>query len=63
MISFENSSLDMLVPKLMKWDYDNWSIQIRAKLRAQDMRDIVEIGYVELKNVTLLTVPQLKLLK
>jgi Domain of unknown function (DUF4219) len=53
----------MLVPKLTKLNYDNWSIQIKALLEAQDVWDIVEIGYVEPENVTLLTMQQRKLLK
>jgi gag-polypeptide of LTR copia-type/Domain of unknown function (DUF4219) len=63
MAGFENSSLNMSVPKLMKSNYDNWSIQIKALLGAQDVWDIIEIGYIEPENIVLLTVQQLKLLK
>jgi Domain of unknown function (DUF4219) len=63
MASFENSSLNRSVPKLMKSNYDNWSIQIKALLGVQAMWDIVETEYVEPENVTLLTVQQLNLLK
>jgi Domain of unknown function (DUF4219) len=63
MFDFENSSLNMSVPKLTKSNYNNWSIQIKTLLGAHDVWDIVETGYVEPENVTLLTVQQLKLLK
>jgi Domain of unknown function (DUF4219) len=51
MAGFRNSLLNMSVPKLMKSNYNNWSIKIKALLGAQDVWDIVEI------------VQQLKLLK
>jgi Domain of unknown function (DUF4219) len=63
MVGFGNSSLNISVPKLTKSNYDNWSIQIKALLGAQNVWNIVETGYVEPENVTLLTVQQLKLLK
>jgi Domain of unknown function (DUF4219) len=63
MAGFGNSSLNMSVSKLTKSNYNNWSIQIKALLGAQDVWDIVKIGYIESKNVVLLTVQQLKLLK
>jgi gag-polypeptide of LTR copia-type/Domain of unknown function (DUF4219) len=63
MTSLRNSSLNMSVSKLTKSNYDNWSIQIKTLLGAQDVWDIVETGYVEPENVTLLTVQQLKLSK
>jgi Domain of unknown function (DUF4219) len=47
MVDFGNNSFGMTVPKLTKSNYDNWSIQIRALFEAQDVWDIVEIGYVE----------------
>jgi Domain of unknown function (DUF4219) len=62
MVGLRNSSLNMSVPKLIKSNYDNWSIKIKALLGAQDVWDIVETGYFEPKNVVLLTVQQLKLL-
>jgi gag-polypeptide of LTR copia-type/Domain of unknown function (DUF4219) len=63
MTSLRNSSLNMSVSKLTKSNYDNWSIQIKTLLGAQDVWDIVETGYVEPENVALLTVQQLKLSK
>jgi gag-polypeptide of LTR copia-type/Domain of unknown function (DUF4219) len=63
MASLRNSSLNMSVSKLTKSNYDNWSIQIKTLLGAQDVWDIVETGYVEPENVALLTVQQLKLSK
>jgi gag-polypeptide of LTR copia-type/Domain of unknown function (DUF4219) len=63
MAGFGNSSLNISVSKLTKSNYNNWSIQIKALLGAQDVWDIVKIGYIESKNVVLLTVQQLKLLK
>jgi Domain of unknown function (DUF4219) len=42
MVGFRSNSFGMTVPKLTKSNYDYWSIQIRALLRAQDMWDIVE---------------------
>jgi hypothetical protein len=56
MDGFENSSLNMSVPKLTKSDYDNLSIKIITLLGAHDVWDLVEIGYVEPENVTILTV-------
>jgi Domain of unknown function (DUF4219) len=56
MVGFENSLLNMLVLKLMKSNYDKWSILIRALLGAKDVWDIVETGYVEFKNAALLTI-------
>jgi Domain of unknown function (DUF4219) len=53
----------MTVSKLTKSNYDNWNIQIKALLGAHAVWDIVETGYVELENVALLIVQQLKLLK
>jgi cellobiose-specific phosphotransferase system component IIB len=63
MAGFRNSLLNMSMPKLMKSNYENWSIQIRAMLGAQDVWDIDKIRYVEPENVALLTVQQVKRLK
>jgi Domain of unknown function (DUF4219) len=63
MVGLRNNSLNMSVPKLTKLNYDNWSIQIKTLLGAQDVWDIVETGYVEPETVALLTVQQLNLLK
>jgi Domain of unknown function (DUF4219) len=46
--SFGGSSLGQLVlPKLTKINYENWSIQIKALMGAQDVWDIIEEGYEE----------------
>jgi Domain of unknown function (DUF4219) len=42
MVGFKNNLLRMMVPKLTKSNYDNWSIQMKALLGAQDVQDIVE---------------------
>jgi Domain of unknown function (DUF4219) len=57
MPGFGNNSLGMTVPKLMKSNYDNWSIQILVLLGAQDVWDIVEIRYVESEVGIALTAP------
>jgi hypothetical protein len=60
MVGFRKSSIGhMTLPKLTKSNYDNWSIQIKA----QDVWDIVETGYVEPENSSALTVPKRKALK
>lgn len=44
-IQMANRSAQALIPKLIKDNYDNWCIQMRALLGAQDVRDIVKYGY------------------
>jgi Domain of unknown function (DUF4219) len=48
MASFRGSSLDQLVLlKLTKTNYDNWSIQIKALMGAQDVWEITKEGITE----------------
>jgi gag-polypeptide of LTR copia-type/Domain of unknown function (DUF4219) len=48
MTGFEGSSLGQLVlSKLTKINYENWSIQIKALMGAQDVWDIIKEGYEE----------------
>jgi gag-polypeptide of LTR copia-type/Domain of unknown function (DUF4219) len=48
MDGFGGSSLGQLVlPKLTKINYDNWSIQIKALMVAQNVWDIIVEGYEE----------------
>ena len=42
-----NGAAPALIPKLTKDNYDNWSIQMRALLGAQEVMEIVENGYEE----------------
>ncbi|XP_058068847.1 uncharacterized protein LOC131218183 [Magnolia sinica] len=42
-----NGNAQVIIPKLTKSNYDNWCIQMRALLGAQDVMDIVEDGYSE----------------
>jgi hypothetical protein len=42
-----NGTSHALIPKLTKDNYDNWSIQMRALLGAQDVMEVVEEGYEE----------------
>ncbi|XP_058188114.1 uncharacterized protein LOC131304763 [Rhododendron vialii] len=42
-----NGTPQAVIPKLTKDNYDNWSIQIRALLGAQDVMEVVEEGYDE----------------
>ncbi|KAG5530640.1 hypothetical protein RHGRI_025565 [Rhododendron griersonianum] len=42
-----NGTSQAVIPKLTKDNYDNWSIQMRALLGAQDVMDVVEDGYAE----------------
>ena len=64
MAGFRNSSLGhMALPKLTKSNYDNWSIQIKALLGAQDVWDVVENEFVEPVTLQSMTAQQLKALK
>jgi Domain of unknown function (DUF4219) len=36
-----------VLPKLTKTNYENWSIQIKTLMGAQDVWDIIEEGYEE----------------
>jgi Domain of unknown function (DUF4219) len=48
MVGFGGSSLGQLVlPKLTKINYNNWIIQIKALMGAQDVWEIIEEGYEE----------------
>ncbi|XP_058211433.1 uncharacterized protein LOC131323596 [Rhododendron vialii] len=42
-----NGTSQAVIPKLTKDNYDNWSIQMRALLGAQDVMEVVEEGYDE----------------
>ncbi|KAJ4769831.1 polyprotein [Rhynchospora pubera] len=53
----------MPLPRLMKNNYDNWCIQMRALLGAQEVWEIVEDGYQEHVDTTALTVAQARTLK
>ncbi|KAJ4788299.1 polyprotein [Rhynchospora pubera] len=53
----------MPLPRLMKNNYDNWCIQMRALLGAQEVWEIVEDGYQEHADTTALTVAQARTLK
>jgi Domain of unknown function (DUF4219) len=51
MTGFGKSSLgNMILPKLTKSNYDNWSIQIKVFLGAQDVWDVVKIGIAQPEN-------------
>ncbi|XP_078153550.1 uncharacterized protein LOC144548693 [Carex rostrata] len=48
MVNSESTSQGQIqLPRLTKLNYDNWSIQMRALLGAQDIWEVVEVGYEE----------------
>ena len=53
----------VLLPRLTKNNYDNWSIQMKALLGAQDAWDVVQTSYDEPGATGNLMVNQLKALK
>jgi gag-polypeptide of LTR copia-type/Domain of unknown function (DUF4219) len=65
MASFKGSSLGQLVLlKLTKTNYDNWSIQIKALMGAQDVWEITKEGYEEIDlTVQRITEAQIKAAK
>ncbi|XP_057969376.1 receptor-like protein 1 [Malania oleifera] len=42
-----NGTTQVVIPKITKENYDNWSIQMRALIGGLDVMDIVEDGYKE----------------
>ncbi|GJZ17381.1 retrovirus-related pol polyprotein from transposon TNT 1-94 [Tanacetum coccineum] len=53
----------ILLPQLTKLNYDNWSIQMRVLLGAQDVWELVETGYTEPVAAATLVGNELKVLK
>ena len=53
----------MPLPRLTKSNYENWSIQMRALLGAQDAWEVVEAGYEEPTTTGNQTANQMKALK
>lgn len=51
------------LPRLTKNHYDNWSIQMKALLGAQDAWEVIETGYEEPAATTNPTANKLKALK
>lgn len=41
------TNTSIVIPRLTKEYYDNWYIQMRALLGAQDIMDVVEDGHEE----------------
>ena len=58
-----NPLAHMALPKLTKSNYDNWSIQIKVLLGAQDVWELVETGFSEPANTAAWTAAQKKTLK
>ena len=48
----------MLLPRLTKTNYENWSIQMKALLGSQDSWEVVEEGFEEPKDTTSYTAAQ-----
>ncbi|KAJ3707124.1 hypothetical protein LUZ61_010829 [Rhynchospora tenuis] len=53
----------MSLPRLTKSNYDNWCIQMRALLGAQEVWEVVEDGYQEHADTTALTGANARLLR
>ena len=55
------------IPRILKTNYENWSIQMKALLGSQDawevVEEVVEEGFKELKDTTGYTAAQNKALK
>jgi Domain of unknown function (DUF4219) len=58
-----NVTGQMLLPRLTKANYENWSIQMKALLGSQDAWEVVEEGFEEPTNTTGYTAAQNKALK
>ena len=58
-----NVTGQMLLPRLMKTKYENWSIHMKALLGSQDAWEVVEEGFEEPKDTTGYTAKQNKALK
>ncbi|XP_077232689.1 uncharacterized protein LOC143870069 [Tasmannia lanceolata] len=56
-------SSDFPVPQLSDKKYENWCIQMKALLGSQDLWDVVENGYTEPENESVLTNAQTEALK
>jgi gag-polypeptide of LTR copia-type/Domain of unknown function (DUF4219) len=64
MAGFRKGSLgNMTLSKLTKSNYNNWSIQIKVLLGAQDVWDVVETGITQPENDASHTLQQVKLQK
>ncbi|KAH1056216.1 hypothetical protein J1N35_034281 [Gossypium stocksii] len=59
----ESVTSNVLLPRLMKVNYENWSIQMKALLGSQDGWEVVQVGFVEPASTAGYTTAQNKLLK